>query len=213
MFLLVLSCIALILGPILIGYVKITSKYFNILKTFIAVVIAGLVVVHIVPHAMEDAGTIAIFMTIIGFVVPILTEQIVRIQLSQLANYIVTILVLMALALHGFIDGTALVDHQIMHADNSHTHEDWLGFGVVLHRIPLGLTIWWITKAKFGPKIAVFILIGMMLITAIGAGFGKAWLHLISLDTIGIFQALMGGALLHIVVDDLKISIFKAHKS
>ena len=203
MILLLASCIALILGPLFVSCVNLSPEHFNILKMLIVAAVAGLVVCHIVPHAVADAGALAIPMTVVGLVGPLCAERIMQDQMFQATHHLVVVFVLLALGLHGFVDGAALIDHQVLHVDKTHDHEEWLGLGIVLHRIPLGLTLWWITKAKFGKKVAASILIGMMLVTALGCGFGLTTMHLLSLKTIGTFQALMGGAILHIVVDEV----------
>ena len=211
MTLLVTSCIALISGPLFVSYAKPSVEYFTFLKRLIVVVITGLVVLHIVPHAFYDAGTIAIPMAVLGFVVPLLAEQMMQAEKTHTASSIFTVLVLLALGLHGFIDGAALVDHQVLHTDHVHD-EEWLGLGVVLHRVPLGLTLWWITESKFGNKTAAIILIAMMVMTALGTFWGQTWMEFLSLNTIGVFQALMGGGILHIVVDDLKLNTANKRK-
>ena len=58
-----------------------------------------------------------------------------------------TLFVPLALRVCGFIDD-ALIVHQVLHLDNIHGHNDLLELKVVLYRIPLGQTLWWITIAK-----------------------------------------------------------------
>ena len=46
------------------------------------------------------------------------------------------------LALHGMLDGVALA--------NAHGHATPLA--VVLHRLPEGLTLWWLLRPTYGPR-------------------------------------------------------------
>ncbi|MBM75301.1 MAG: hypothetical protein CMK59_07860 [Proteobacteria bacterium] len=163
-----------------------------------------MVILDIIPHAIDDAGTTAVAFALIGFFIPLIIERSLKRALSKTARSVISIFVLLVLGIHGFVDGTALVEHHFMHEDHNHGDGDWLGLGIILHRIPLGLTIWWITQSKFGKNIAALILLGMMFITALGTFWGQIWIHLLSLKTIGFFQALMGGAILHIVVDEFQ---------
>ena len=107
----------------------------------------------------------------------------------------------LALGVHAMMDGVALIDHS-GHAGHHGHHEDGsLALGVILHRLPLGLTLWWMVNSKLGLKAAFTTLGGLIGATCLGYFAGDEIIHSFSNDNLSIFQALMGGAILHIAFD------------
>ena len=93
------------------------------------------------------------------------------------------------------MDGAALIDHS-GHAGHHGHHEDGsLALGVILHRLPLGLTLWWMVNSKLGLKAAFTTLGGLIGATCLGYFAGDEIIHSFSNDNLSIFQALMGGAI------------------
>jgi uncharacterized membrane protein YraQ (UPF0718 family) len=148
-----------------------------------------------------DAGSSALIAAVVGIMLPLALEKLATEPFKRAAvRPVMLVLALIALAVHGAMDGAALVEHHHGH-EGEHGHELSLGFGVLLHRIPLGLTLWWMVRSTFGFKVAAAVLGGMMMATTGGYVVGEAWLAGVSLESLGIFQALMGGAIMHVALD------------
>ena len=75
MLLFALSIIALVAGPLLYRAAGKVGDSLSALDGFVMVAVSGLVVVHIIPHAMESAGLIAIGFACLGFFGPGLIES------------------------------------------------------------------------------------------------------------------------------------------
>jgi uncharacterized membrane protein YraQ (UPF0718 family) len=99
-----------------------------------------------------------------------------------------------ALIVHGLLDGAGLAAarHDATMAS--------LGWGVVLHRIPVGLAIWWTVTPSRGARSAVLV-IGLVALATVGGFVSSASLFSeLSVKAIALVQALVAGSLLHVVV-------------
>ena len=75
-----------------------------------------------------------------------------------------------------------------------------LALGVILHRLPVGLAIWWLLKPQVGTKWASVVLVAMMTLTAAGYFAGTQLLSQLSLDNTVYLQAFVTGSILHVVL-------------
>ena len=200
MILLSASCLALILGPLILKLTGARPKVIATMDGFVLVAVIGLVFFHLLPHAVLDAGTMALVAGAAGLLLPLFLEKFVSSSLkAKTVRPLMVFLALAALAIHGLMDGAALVDHH--HEGEDGHHGVGLGIGVLLHRIPLGLTLWWMVREAFGSKMAMGVLTGMMVATATGYFAGEALIGSLSVQSIAVFQALMAGSILHVALD------------
>ena len=98
------------------------------------------------------------------------------------------------LLLHTVTDGGALV--LASNPGNSHL----LALGIILHRLPIGIAIWWLLKPQVGTRNAAIVLAVMMLTTACGYAMGQHWLSNLSLDNTVYLQAFVTGSIMHVVL-------------
>lgn len=104
---------------------------------------------------------------------------------------------------------SVLPDHQ--HAD-AHAEEELspggfagllnnhLALGVILHRIPVGMAIWWTLRPQVGSPIAVATLALIAGSTTGAYLFGEPILDLMQTGSVACFQAFVAGTLLHVIV-------------
>jgi hypothetical protein len=194
MTLLLLSILSLALGPILDRFASRKVSIVVFLEGFVAATILGLVLGHILPEAVEIGGWTCLPVAFVGLIGPQLLEKWTRESELRIHGTVAT-LALAGLFLHTLLDGAAL----------SGTHGDAaassaLGVGVVLHRLPVGLTVWWLVRRSAGTITAVVSLIAICTGTLIGYRAGVAAIS--SLDTISValFQAFVAGSLVHVVL-------------
>ena len=190
MVLLVLSILALTLGPILFKLFSLNSNWLKILDGFMFVSIGWIVCGEILPQSVDLVGWPILLYAIAGLIVPFFAEKIFH---HDKVHQLTVLLAMGGLLIHSMVDGTYIAhSHQ-----ESHYH---LAIGVLLHRIPVGLAIWWIVKPNFGVKFAV----SMLTVIALGSvvGFSISETLVQSLPTIGfeLFQALVAGSLLHVMI-------------
>lgn len=189
MLLLLLSLVALALGPLLhvVG-----TRHRGVregLDGFVFVSIAGLVFFHVIPEVMETTGSWAIGFAAIGLFGPLIFERYIK-KLASEAHALALILGMAGTVLHGMIDGMAL---------SSSTGFGALGLAVLVHRLPVGLAVWWLLKPQKGLKAAVAVLSAIGLATIVGYGVAEGAAAHINSFPAQCFQALVAGSLLHVV--------------
>ena len=209
---LALSLVALALGPFLYGACQRNEFLRSALDGLLVVTIAGLVVVHIVPDAFDVAGYAALLFLAAGVVVAFLVER--RPVLDGGDRYsLIIALGAIALVIHAAMDGIALLPvDQIGGAESGHhdghAHEgdidsllsNHLALGVILHRIPVGMAIWWAVRPQLGRGIAIGALLIIAIATSAAYILGEPFIALMEARSIAFFQAFVGGTLLHVVV-------------
>jgi uncharacterized membrane protein YraQ (UPF0718 family) len=199
MMLLLASLVAVIIAPFVIGGLRripggIGRGFFD---GFVVVSIGGLVLLHILPHAVAEGGARALGGAFLGVLLPLLTEASLDRGVGRRGRNLTLLAGLLGLALHALFDGVALTagGH-----DQAHAHDQLLALAVVLHRLPVGIAIWWVVTPVFGRKVGVIALAVILGATVLGF-FGAEVVHP-ALKGAGwaAFQAFVAGALLHVVV-------------
>ncbi|MCL1144266.1 metal transporter [Shewanella gaetbuli] len=186
------SCIALLFGPLFYRYFSSGSGLQKGLDGFIFVSLGGLVLVHILPELLEHGGFITLLFVILGLWGPTASERVFH-RYSDLTHNITLILGIGGLLLHTITDGGAMV---ISQQDNSPI----LALGIILHRLPVGLAIWWLLKPQVGTLWASVVLVTMMALTAVGYFAGEQLIHQLSIENTVYLQAFVTGSILHVVL-------------
>lgn len=225
---LVLSLVALALGPLLYGACRKMNFVRSGLDGLLFVTIAGIVVVHIVPDVYNVAGFTALAFLAAGVGLAFLVER--RPSLGNGDRYTWIILLgAIGLVIHAVMDGIALlpIDHlsgaeadahhghshgpkltlRHEHLDG-HTHSggltdlfsNHLAFGVILHRIPVGMAIWWTVRPRLGKSIAIGALAIIAIATSAAYILGEPVIALMEAKSVACFQAFVAGTLLHVIV-------------
>ena len=202
-----LSVLALILGPFVysLGQRQPTAR--EVLDGFIFITIAGIVCVHIIPEAMEIGGVSAIAFLLLGLAFPVVIERFFHQSLHE-AHVFILVLAALGLTLHATIDGIALlplgdatdvapgvVDAGVLGS----LFGNQLALGVILHRLPVGMAIWWSVRLSFGVPVAVATFALIIAATAAAYFFGETTLPLVETRSVAYFQAFVAGSLVHVV--------------
>ena len=191
---LALSIIALVLGPFLyaLGQKKPSAR--QILDGFIFITIAGIVCVDIIPHSIQTGGAAAIAFLVLGLAFPVVLERNFHKMLPH-AHEVVLVLAAVGLVVHAAIDGIALLPLDGS-ADVLHNN---LAIGVILHRLPVGMAIWWSVRPNFGTPVAIAVFAVVIAATAAAWVFGAPIAELAGTESIAWFQAFVAGSLVHVV--------------
>ncbi|MGI2260989.1 metal transporter [Shewanella sp. GXUN23E] len=190
---LVASCIALLLGPVFYRFFSSGSGLQKGLDGFIFVSLGGLVLVHILPELLHHGGFWSLLFVILGLWGPTASERLFH-RYSEVTHNLTLALGIGGLLLHTLTDGGALVLAQ------QEGNSPMLALGVILHRLPVGLAIWWLLKPQVGTKWASVVLVAMMSLTAAGYFAGTQLLSQLSLDNTVYLQAFVTGSILHVVL-------------
>lgn len=155
------------------------------LDGFVQVVVAGLLLVHVLPHAVADAGLAAILTFVGGAGVAALAHRLPGGERGALG------LSGVALVAHGLSDGASLA----LPGDGGAA----LTEAVVLHTLPLALAIWRVARSRGGAGWAAFALALSVGATVAGFAASDAVLSGSSPVTLALAQCGAAGALLHVL--------------
>jgi len=186
---LVLSIAALLLGPAIYAAGRQNQMARRVLDGLILVSIAVIIVVHVVPEAIQHGGKLAFIVILIGLAFPLLLERLFR-SATDTAHLFIVALAAAGLLIHAVVDGVALLP------ENGTS----LAYAIVLHRLPVGMAIWCVVRPNFGTVIAVSVFALVIVATAAGYFVGASVLELAETRTVALLQAFISGSLIHVVV-------------
>ena len=190
---LIASFVALLAGPLCYRYMSSGNGLQKGLDGFIFVSLGGLVLIHILPELIEHGGWLSLLFVIIGIWGPTASEKLFH-RYSDITHKVTVYLGVFGLLLHTITDGGALV------LASSPENSNLLALGIILHRLPIGIAIWWLLKPQVGSRNAAIVLAIMMLMTATGYAMGQHWLASLSLDNTVYLQAFVTGSIMHVVL-------------
>lgn len=198
--LLALSLLVLAVGPVVYQVSRFTSAMSAALDGFVYATIIGLVLIYILPHSIGLGGWVAGVAALTGLLAPTVLEHRLH-SLARQVHNLALLLGLVSIALHAFTDGLALTavaaGDSVAHADGGHM----LPLAVVVHRLPIGLTVWFLLRPLYGIKAALGTLMLIAVATAFGFASGEAFASVLESGTgFGVFQAFVAGSLVHVVL-------------
>ena len=189
---LIASVFALGVGPLIYQTFGPMRRTDRIVSGFILVVITATLFIEVLPRTFEIVGYFAIALALVGFIGPTLIEK----SFAKSANktHLLTILLgISGLVVHASIDGAAL------QGANSNGHHENLSLAIILHRLPVGLTIWWLLKPLIGERYALLTLVAMATATSGGFILSMQLNEYYSSSTFAALQAFISGSLLHVI--------------
>lgn len=193
-YLLSLGLMALAMGPVIYRLAQNTPLLLSTLDGFVLVAVTGLTLLYILPHSILIGGWPALILSFIGLLAPTLIEHKYH-RLAHQAHTVTLILAILGMSLHGFIDGLALINHGTAAGD----HAVALPWAVILHRLPEGITVWWLIRPQYGSRKAIVTLVFISLITIFGFSFWDSLQPSVENQWIAAFQSLIAGSLLHVI--------------
>ena len=186
--LLALSIVALLAGPAVYTFGRRNRVARQILDGFIFITIAGIVTVHIIPESLTGGGEIAILFLALGIVFPVVLERGLH-DSFHAAHGLVLGLAALGLVIHSVLDGIALLPSG---------NRD-LAYAVVLHRLPVGMAIWWSLRPNLGLGAAVIAFALIIAASVMSFVVGAPIVQLAEASSIAWLQAFISGSLIHIV--------------
>ena len=184
-----LSTIALLVGPFAYALGRHNKVTERALDALIIVAIAWIIGVHIVPDAFQVAGWNALAFLILGMAFPYALRRIFHLASSAMHTALLFIAAF-ALVLHAVIDGIALLPG----------NGDQLGLAVILHRLPVGMAIWWTFRPAIGTKAAIAAFALIITATALAVYFGGPVIELAESRMLALYQVFVAGSLADMVI-------------
>lgn len=198
----VLSTIALLAGPFIYALGRRNATIEHLLDAIVILTVAWIITFHIVPEVVAGGGILAIGMIVAGMAFPFALRRIFHLA-SNTAHFALLILAAVALALHAIIDGIALLPA----TGNS------LALAVILHRLPIGMAIWWTFRPALGHTAAIVAF--AIIIAATGSAYflGGPVIEVFENRTLVLFQAFVSGSLIDLVIVGIRQKITRHKES
>ncbi len=177
-------------GPLVARAAKARPQMLAFIDGFVLVTIGGLVLLDVIPHALEHRDLWAGLFMLVGFTLPNLAERLFRFGVQQ-THTAVLLLALVGVAIHSALDGSAL-------AQSDANPSSLIGYGVVLHQLPVSLMVWWVLSDR--PRAVTWFVLSLMALTTLVGYFAEPTIFAVLPDRAGVwFEAVVGGSLLHVI--------------
>ncbi len=192
--LLALSLITILIGPMLLLWFPQNRRLDNFLFSFVLVSVGGILTLDIIPTLWLHIGYWLIPLLLIGFFGPGFIEMSFQ-QAADKAHKTALAIGIFGLMLHSTIDGMAVIENQ---------NNVMMPYAVILHRLIVGLGIWWLIEPVWGKTKSFLIFIAILIATVFGYALGQGYLlgdiNLANHHWLDYFQALVAGTLLHVII-------------
>jgi hypothetical protein len=188
---LIAALVAPLAGPILYGLLHGHARAVRVVDGSVYVAVPVLLAWQVLPAAWESRSLWMLVAVAAGLLVPTALERASH-ALQHLTDSVALTIGLSGLVLHTFLEGAALVPAQAGHQ---------LAFvlAVTLHRIPVGLVVWWLLRPRYGSGVAAAGVGSILVGTALGYALGMEVLGSVTGQTAEIYQAFVSGSLVHVV--------------
>jgi len=188
MLVITLSVIAFLAGPVLYRLARSGRSALDALDGFVFVIVGGLVLLEFAPRAFAAAGAMGLAAVLAGFGALALAERVSTRSIDRA----LWPLAVVAFAFHEFVDGLALAGWQV--GDHS---DALLPTAIVLHRVPIGIALWWLVAPTAGVRKAALALALVAAATVAGYVSGATLVAHLSAPATGVVQGFIAGAFLH----------------
>jgi uncharacterized membrane protein YraQ (UPF0718 family) len=193
MTLLVLTSLVPLLAPALFFAVMKRQSTVSFLDGFVVMAVPGLVFLHTVPESLAEGEWIVLGALGLGLLLPLLSEWILPAGMRR-THGLAVLLGVSGLALHAAFEGAAVA---ALGPDGTTTT---LGLAIIVHRLPVGLALWWLVRTEIGDMAAMISLAALVLLTVLGYAGGEELMGLVSGEGLHVYEAFVGGTLVHVVL-------------
>ncbi len=178
-------------GPVLYRVLHPHPRAVHLVDGGVYLAVPILVALQVLPHAWEDRSVLAIVALGAGFLLPALVERASH-AFEERTDNVALVVGLSGLVLHAVLEGGAF-------APTGSGPEPLFALAVTLHRIPVGLVIWWLIRPRFGQGWAAAGVGAMVLGTLAGYALGAELLGGVEESGAHLYQAFVSGSLVHVV--------------
>lgn len=150
---------ALACGPLLYALTRSVPQWRRGFDLLVWISIVGLLLVEIIPHAVEDGGGLGFAWLIAGFALPTVLERSFR-RIRETTHWVALSVAVAGLAVHALADGAILANIDANTRD--------LGASIALHSLPIGLAVCWLLIPPLGWLRSVLVIGGIGAATVVG---------------------------------------------
>ena len=184
---------ALAAGPLLHAGAGHRRGFAPVLDGLTRTAIPGLVFLALIPAAVGDGDWFILAALTAGFLIPVAIERTSR-RATRRTHRLALLAGLSGFVIHNGLDGAALATLPLG-ADPS------FPMAVVLHRLPVGLAVWWLVAREVDRRAGIAALGALMLATVGGYLFGVMVGEMVSdSGALTLYQAVVAGSLVHVAV-------------
>lgn len=180
-----------VLGPVLYRVLHPHPRAVNLVDGFVYVAVPLLVAWQVLPHAWDARSVTPLLVVGAGFLLPALVERVSH-ALARRTDDLAILVGLSGLVLHALLEGAAF-------APRAEDVEDAFALAVILHRIPVGLVIWWLIRPRFGQGAAALGVASLVFATLGGFALGSELLTGAHGPGAELYQIFVSGSLVHVV--------------
>jgi zinc transporter ZupT len=178
-------------GPLLYRLLHDHPRAVQLVDGSVYLAVPALLVWQVGHLALEQSTTLVLVAAAAGLLLPSVAERISH-ALRHRTDQLALVMGVSGLAVHALLEGAALVPGQqgIPFA---------FGLAVVLHRIPVGLVIWWLVRPRYGPSMGAVGVGSIVIVTLAGYALGAEVLQAVHGAGADLYQAFVSGSLVHVV--------------
>ncbi len=192
--LLLYALFAQVIGVLIYPILHDNPRLTTIFDRSMYVVVPLLILIQVLGHQIEHHGwapvDILILMGVmaLGILIPLGIEYLSH-SIAPKTETLSVLAGFLGMGLHTILEGSSL-----------NTDSSTIILPLVIHRLAVGLMIWWILYPRYGLTVAVIGIAGLMSTTLIGFFMADMIPH----EFIGsdLFQAFVAGSLLHVVFNE-----------
>ena len=160
----------------------------RLLDTTVIVALPLLVAVQVVPHAWAERSLAPVVVVALGAGLLALVERLSH-TLARHTDDVTILFAVLGLSVHALVEGSALT------AGASPTFV----LAVVVHRVALGLLIWWLVAPRHGVPVAAAGVAAIVAATLAGYVVGVGMMTDLPFVDSRLLEAFVAGTLLHVV--------------
>ena len=178
-------------GPALYGVLHDHPKAVRLVDGFVYLAVPALVAWQIVPFAWEQRSVAVIVAVAAGLLLPAGMERASQL-LERHTDQLALLVGLSGLVLHALLEGAAF-------APGTGGVGTPFALAVIVHRIPVGLVIWWLLRPRYGVAAASAGVGSVVIATLAGYGVGTEFVGDVHGPGLEVYQAFVSGSLVHVV--------------
>lgn len=182
------------IGPLLVTVLKRIAWSSTILDGFVFASITGIVLFHILPESISNLGWISILIGAAGLFTPNLIEK--ASAFKKIPAHSAILLALLAIMIHTWLDGVAMGAAKSVQGSSS------LSIAIILHRLPVGVGLWWLIRPRWGKRGAWIVIIVLSISTITGFLFAPIFKTYVQDSILIGLQTFVAGSLFHVVLHD-----------
>ncbi|MDX1647053.1 MAG: hypothetical protein R3304_07905 [Longimicrobiales bacterium] len=185
------ATLAPVLGPVLYKILHPRPQAVGVVDGFVYLAVPLLVGWQVLDHVREESSLLPVMIVLLGFLLPAAAERASH-ALAEQTDNLALVVGISGLTLHAALEGAAF-------APGDGGVETVFALAVILHRIPVGLIIWWLVRPRFGQVAATAGVASVVVATLAGFGVGSELLGGGDPGAAHLYQIFVSGSLVHVV--------------